>query len=203
MEEIKTFMTTVDKNKYVSSAIALFLILYASLAAPKLPRRFAKIFKNPIVQIIIFFLIAYTAKKDPKIAIIAAVGLMISLYTLSKYNFDDKIINYLDTEYKYYKEKIIRKNIKDVRGPQHQVAEEDLNKMSLDVNRNLHKIPLGTQESCTKVAKYRNDFYPQYVNMKPWPYESKYPGNTVKGYDGAPGYDVSPGYNGSSGYALK
>ena len=110
----------------------------------------------------------------------------------------------MDTEYKYYKEKIFRENKKDVAGrPQHKVDQEDLNKMSLDVHRKLHKIPLGEQESCTKIAKYRNDFYPQYVNMKPWPYESKYPGNTVRGFDSAPGYDVSPGYNGSSGYALK
>jgi len=178
MEEIKTFVTDVNKNKYVSSAIALFLILYAGLAAPKLPRKFAKIFENPIVKLIIFFLIAYTAKKDPNVAIIAAIALMVSLYTLSKYKFDDKIIKYLDTEYKHYKRELVGKNMRDVRKPQRQIPEEDLRKMSLDMN----------QKGCTKIAKYRNEFYPQYVNMKPWAYMSRYPGNTVQGYDDTSDY---------------
>ena len=177
MEEIKTFMTTVNENKYVSSAISLFLILYAGLAAPKLPRKFAKIFENPIVKLIIFFLIAYTARKDPNVAIIAAVGLMVSLYTLSRYNFDDKIIKYLDTEYDYYKKKLLRENMKDVSKPQYQVSEEDLQQMSSNVN------------SCVKTAKYRNKFYPQYVDMKPEiAYEARYSGDTVQGYDDTPGY---------------
>nr|QBK88942.1 MAG: uncharacterized protein LCMiAC02_00350 [Mimivirus LCMiAC02] len=186
MEEIKTFVTDVNKNKYVSSAIALFLILYAGLAAPKLPRRFAKIFENPIVKLIIFFLIAYTAKKDPNVAIIAAIALMVSLYTLSKYKFDDKIIKYLDTEYKQYKRELVGKNIRDIRKPQRQVPEEDLRKMSLGMNQ---EVPVAVnQEGCAKIAKYRNDFYPQYVNMKPWAYRSRYPGNTVKGYDDTSDY---------------
>ena len=44
----------------------------------------------------------------------------------------------------------------------------------------------GTQ--CTKRGNYRNDFYPQYVNMKPDAYMARYTGNEVNGFDPNSGY---------------
>lgn len=80
-------------NQYVSAAISLFLVLYAGLAAPELPESVAKLFENTLFKLLVFFLIAYTSRKDPTVAIIAAVGLMISLQTLNRYNVEKKMVD--------------------------------------------------------------------------------------------------------------
>jgi hypothetical protein len=84
---VKNSLSFLD-NEYVSAALALFLILYASLAAPKLPESVARLFDNYIVKFIIFFLIVYIAKKNATIAIIAAIGVMVSIMTLNTYKFN-------------------------------------------------------------------------------------------------------------------
>lgn len=79
-------------NEYVSSAVTLVLILYASLAAPKLPENVAKLFDNTAFKLVIFFLIAYTAKKSPTVAAVSAAGVMISLQTLNRYEVNKKMV---------------------------------------------------------------------------------------------------------------
>jgi hypothetical protein len=75
-------------NEHVSSALSLFLVLYAGMAAPQLPERVARLFENTLFRILIFFLIAYTARKNASVAAIAAVGLMVSLQTLNRYDIN-------------------------------------------------------------------------------------------------------------------
>lgn len=76
--------TTWLENEYVAGALTIFLILYASLAAPKLPDYIAKLFDYTLFKIIIFFLIVYMHKKNPTVALVAAIALMVSLMTLDK-----------------------------------------------------------------------------------------------------------------------
>ena len=79
-------------NKYISAMIGLFLALYAGLAAPKLPKYITIYFDNPMFKLGIMFLIAYMATKDPPVAIIAAVALLVSLQTLSSQKTTDKVV---------------------------------------------------------------------------------------------------------------
>lgn len=88
---VNNLMSYVNKNEYISSALALFLILYASLAAPKIPRSFAKVFDNNLVKLFMFFLIAYIARKNPTVAIIGAIGLMVTLIAINKMSVNDHI----------------------------------------------------------------------------------------------------------------
>jgi hypothetical protein len=88
---VNSFMVHVDKNEYLSSALALFLILYAAVAAPQLPKYIVKLFDYTIVKLAMFFLIAYVARKNPTVAIIAAIGLMVTLMTLNKITVNEKI----------------------------------------------------------------------------------------------------------------
>lgn len=80
-------------NKYVTTALSIFFVMYGSMVAPKLPAGVAGLFKNPLVQILIFFLIAYTSVKNPTIAIIIAVGFLVSLQTLNKHESKFEIID--------------------------------------------------------------------------------------------------------------
>lgn len=89
-KHINDALATLD-NDYVSAAISLFLVLYAGLAAPKLPETVARLFENTLFRIVIFFLLAYTAKKNASIAAIAAIGLFISLQTLNRYDINNDL----------------------------------------------------------------------------------------------------------------
>ena len=81
-----------------SSVIGLFLILYAGLAAPKLPKKIASVFDNTVFKIIFMFLIAYMASKNKSIALIASIGLILSFQTLNRHKINDKIISSMEEE---------------------------------------------------------------------------------------------------------
>jgi hypothetical protein len=89
----------INKNKWVSATISLFLALYAALAAPKLPRVVAQLFDYWWFKLLFIVLIAFMATKDPTIAIIASVGLVITLHTLSMLKLEDKIVQAAEAEY--------------------------------------------------------------------------------------------------------
>jgi hypothetical protein len=76
-------LDVVNNNRIASTILGLFLILYASLAAPNLPSSVTVIFKNNWFRLAFMFLIAYTATKDTSLAIITAVALLVTLLTLS------------------------------------------------------------------------------------------------------------------------
>jgi len=84
---------SVINNEYVSAAISVVLVVYAGMAAPQLPERVARLFENTLFRVLIFFLIAYTARKDASVAAIAAIGLMVSLQTLNRYNLNKALGN--------------------------------------------------------------------------------------------------------------
>lgn len=85
-------------NEYVSTGVALFLVLYAGLAAPALPETVARLFENTLFKLLVFFLIAYTSRKNPTVAIIASIGLLVSLQTLNRYNTERKMMEMVAAE---------------------------------------------------------------------------------------------------------
>ena len=72
------------ENKYIAGGVKIFLILYAAMIAPKLPMFMAKALKNPVVKLLILFLIVYTGVKDPMMSLLVAVGFTVSMLTLNK-----------------------------------------------------------------------------------------------------------------------
>lgn len=75
----------INNNKVLSSVLAMFLVLYAAMAAPKLPKNVVKVFDNTLFKLGYMFLMAYIASKDPSVAIISAAALLITIQTLSSY----------------------------------------------------------------------------------------------------------------------
>ena len=84
METIDNALSTVFKNRYSSTLITLFLVLYSGLVAPKLPNFIVKLFENPIFRILILSLIVYNGNKDPQFAIMIAVGFTVTMNMVSK-----------------------------------------------------------------------------------------------------------------------
>lgn len=84
-------------NKYVSGMVKVFLVLYASLVAPKLPAGLVKLFQNPAFKVLVLFLIVYVGMKDPTVALLVAVGFTVSMVTLNKLETVKDLGGLLDT----------------------------------------------------------------------------------------------------------
>jgi hypothetical protein len=81
MDRIKN---TLD-NVYVSGLVKIFIILYAALAAPMLPKWIARLFHQPAFQIVFFALIAYTATKDLSISLLLALAFFVSFHSYTRF----------------------------------------------------------------------------------------------------------------------
>lgn len=88
---VKNYTTWLD-NQYVSSALTIFLIVYASMAAPKLPTYIASLFDYTIVKLLMFFMIVFISKKNATVALIASVALMVSIMTLDRIKFGQEMM---------------------------------------------------------------------------------------------------------------
>ncbi len=71
-------------NPYVAGFLKLFLVLYAGLAAPKLPHYILQLFDNMFVKVLILFLVLYTSNKDPILSLLIAVGFIMTLVMLNR-----------------------------------------------------------------------------------------------------------------------
>jgi hypothetical protein len=72
------------ENQYVSGALSILLILYASSVAPKLPEGVAKLLDNIVVRAVVFFLIVYLTQKNATLALIVSIVVLVSLMALSR-----------------------------------------------------------------------------------------------------------------------
>ena len=96
IENIGKTVESFLKNEYVSTILGLFLVMYGGLAAPKLPPQIAKMFENPLFRLVIMVLIAYMSTKNQSIALVAAVGLVITFQTLNRIKADEAIMSILE-----------------------------------------------------------------------------------------------------------
>lgn len=96
-KKAKEYLSFLD-NEYVSAILSIVLIVYATMAAPKLPESVARIFDYTAFKLLLFFLIAYISNKNPTVAIIAAVAVLVSLMTLSKYKAGEEMMEVIKNE---------------------------------------------------------------------------------------------------------
>jgi hypothetical protein len=85
MESLNNPLNIVNTNKMIGTILTMFLVLYAAMAAPKLPVSVAKLLDNNLVKVGFLFLMAFLISKNPTIAIISAVALFVTIQTLSSY----------------------------------------------------------------------------------------------------------------------
>jgi hypothetical protein len=71
-------------NIWISTAIKVFLGLYAAFAVPQLSPTLLNLFDNVLVRVIVAFVIVFIALKDPTIAIMIAIAFVITLQTANK-----------------------------------------------------------------------------------------------------------------------
>lgn len=186
--DIDQAIDAVNKNEHISAALTLFLILYAVLIAPQLPEPFANLFDKWWFRLVFLFLIIYTARNNPTLAIVGAIGFMISLETLNRIKFN-KFMSRMMTATPAAVEGM--ENMEEDDGP---VMMEDGGAMEegdvppdvmvdmAEETKMVPEAPVGGM-GCAAGGDYRSNFYPQYVNMKPDAYTARFSGNEVAGWD--------------------
>jgi len=88
---VKDYTSWLD-NPYVSGFLIIFLIVYASMAAPRLPDYIANLFDYTAFKLLIFFLILYVSKKNATVALVASVALVVSIMALDKLKFKSEMM---------------------------------------------------------------------------------------------------------------
>ena len=86
------FNTIIDSlsfidNKYIILSMGLFLIIYVTFTSIQFPQSIPKLINNPFFKLLILFLIIYITKKNSTIAIIAVIGLIVTVYSINKFKF--------------------------------------------------------------------------------------------------------------------
>lgn len=178
MDQINKAFSILDKNKFVISGLIILLIGYSAVVAPNMPEKYIRWIENPIAKIIVFLLIVLVARRNVTIAILLAIGYMISLHRLSKF--------------------IVKKAVAKRFIPQphptpvpHKTVIKETTGGNVEVP--VHPDELASMHdgkpdpsSCTKKVKY-NDFpYPKFVNMDPSAYIAKDDIKDVKPYSDKP-----------------
>lgn len=168
---VNNAMSVFVQNDFLSTGLTMFLILYASMAAPRLPENIARMFDNVFVKFIILFLIAYNVKRNPTAALIASMGFMITILTINKYDINKKATSLIND---------IKLNFAS--NQEHQVISE--NSLSDIKSETIDSSVSGcSADSVCTTKKYTDSFYPQYSNMKPTAYIAKHNADKISAYD--------------------
>ena len=79
---VNSNLSVID-NETSLAVIRLVLVLYASLAAPKLPYSVLKLLDNSLFRMAVLFMVVWTANKDPTTSLLIAVSLVVTMNTLA------------------------------------------------------------------------------------------------------------------------
>jgi hypothetical protein len=90
-------LNLINDNKVLSSVLGMLLVLYAALAAPKLPKNVVEIFDNSLFKLGYMFLVVYLASKNPSLAIISSVALFVTIQTLASHKVVDTVVDATQT----------------------------------------------------------------------------------------------------------
>jgi len=86
-------ISKIEPSQNISIIVAIILVLFASLVAPKLPKSITVYLENIWVRFFIFTCIAYLATHNVVTAIIAVIAVLISYQTLSVHKITDTIMD--------------------------------------------------------------------------------------------------------------
>jgi hypothetical protein len=91
MDKINTGMKKVFDNPYVSNVVIVVGILYATLLAPNLPPKVAQLFGQNLFNLIVLFLIAYVSLSDITVALVLAIGFIMSFQTYNRLVVENQV----------------------------------------------------------------------------------------------------------------
>ncbi len=85
ISQVETVLNRGFDNVYITTALKVFLGLYAAFAAPQLPPTLANLMDNVLVRIGFAFTIVLLATRDPSLALMVAIAFVVTLQTANKF----------------------------------------------------------------------------------------------------------------------
>lgn len=84
LKQLNTSFNKAMNNTYVSGALTLFLILYASMVRPELPPTLMNMFDSSLFRVVFSALIVYTASHNLQVSVLIAVVFVLSMNVLNE-----------------------------------------------------------------------------------------------------------------------
>lgn len=108
----------------------------------------------------------------------------------SNYSNNSNNSNYSNNSYKNDYTKNIMENVitEEIVRPEEQIMEDSVIGIKDEIKESPDVKYIGVTQQCNKKEDYKNNFYPQYVNMKPDAYIGRYTDNNVNGFDSNTAY---------------
>ena len=98
-ETLTNFKSSLEKDGYVVPLITFCLIIYTTLIAPRLSKDIVKWFDNWLVQIILFFLIAFISQQNITIALIMTIAVVVTIMIANNYVTTKKVTDNLSESF--------------------------------------------------------------------------------------------------------
>ena len=109
MNNLNKLLNTLVDDSYITSFLIMFFVIYGSIlgSGGKPPEFLIKIFKNPVVRILLLTLLAYLANKNIQVSLVIAI----IFYLTQQYIFKQESFEQIKRLEKYQNEYYIS-NIK-------------------------------------------------------------------------------------------
>lgn len=112
---INNFLIKVTSNQWLSTFIILFFVVYGSALgsrATNLPPVLVKLFKNPVIKVILLTVIAFEINKDLTMSVVLALAFYLTQqYIFHQESFEQiKTLENLQSRYYLNKEKATKAN---------------------------------------------------------------------------------------------
>lgn len=82
---VKNLLSPLD-NEYVYTVVVMFLIVYSSVVAPKLPKFLGVLFESALFRMLMLFLIAFLASNNPTVALLSSLAFVLSIMALNRFD---------------------------------------------------------------------------------------------------------------------
>ena len=210
-EQVSSTISSIN-TPTISLVLAVVLILYSGYFVDQISPNYLMYADNTVAKIGMLVLIGYLTTINPIVGLLSGIAFLITLIVL-KNKKTDKV---LKTKLEGMDDLVntLVDNVNNTNNPSNQSSnpitnefdmsklmketKSDPNQENLEYNTNATGydqdtgLALGQSdkqpEMCAKKSKYRDSFYPQYVNEKMDAYKSRYTGNEVLGFDNSAGY---------------
>ncbi len=184
-EMSKSITNSKGKEGYLVAAVVAILVLYSAFVAPNISPKYLRLADNPLVKLLVFLVVVFTAKDYTAVSVIIAVSLLVSISSLRKAEIDHNIVSSLPYDGQVTTHRV-REHMFDDDSPNNLVQQEfSVPEESVTgIHEEVKDEPLPYKTEVDRYYSKKNNFYPQYVNMTNDVYKSK---NNVD--DGITGFE--------------
>ncbi len=173
---LKGWLSYIDNNENVTTGIAIILIIYSAFIVQRLSPFVLKTFDNLWVKLLLLFIIAYSAKQSPTVALLGAIAFMVTLQMVATHKVEGRMGKVLQET-----EGMDNVDMYFTQSNGEMIQEDAISGIEHETKSRPAKM-VDEDQNCVLNKKYRNDFYPQYENLDTDTYKARF--NTgVSGVD--------------------